>query len=116
MTPGFARFLIRLCPYTHLWRVLRGMVAQRHLPESARPGACIALLGLFCPFFWIALLSGASKGEVMFHALHSGVVVCIGIALCLAGALRAHRDGVDCRSEGTAVGSPPKQPQETPDG
>lgn len=77
--------LLNLCPYTHAWRAFRRMVAERKLPESARPGASVALLGLFCPFFWIALFSGASKAELIFHATHSGVVILIGVVLLLIG-------------------------------
>ena len=83
-----ARSLLNLCPYTHLGRAIRRMATERKLPESARTGALVALLGLFCPFFWIALLTGASKGELIFHATHSGVVFLIGIVLLLVGLAR----------------------------
>jgi len=76
--------LLNFCPYTHLWRAAKHAVTTRRLPQSARSGASIALLGLFCPFFWIALLSGASKGEILFHATHSGIVILIGIVMILA--------------------------------
>lgn len=76
--------LLNLCPYTHLWRAAKHAVTTRSLPRSARPGAGIALLGLFCPFFWIALLGGAGKGELLFHATHSGIVILIGIVMMLA--------------------------------
>nr|WP_309504444.1 hypothetical protein [uncultured Roseovarius sp.] len=76
--------LLDFCPYTHLWRATKRVVTTRKLPQSARSGASIALLGLFCPFFWIALLSGASKGEILFHATHSGVVILIGVVMVLA--------------------------------
>jgi len=79
--------LVNLCAYTHLWRVIR----ERRLPSSARPGFSIALLGLFCPFFWIALLTGASRQELIFHGSHSGLVFCIGLVLMLKG-LRQHRE------------------------
>ncbi|MBU2953161.1 hypothetical protein [Marinobacter sp. F3R08] len=79
--------LANLCAYTHLWQVIR----ERRLPSSARPGFSIALLGLLCPFFWIALLSGASKAELIFHGSHSGLVFCAGVFLMLRG-LRQHRN------------------------
>ncbi|WP_168199271.1 hypothetical protein [Pseudorhodobacter turbinis] len=95
--------LLNLCPYTHLWRAGRRMITDRKLPESARPGACIALLGLFCPLFWIALFSGAGKGELIFHAIHSGVVFLIGIVMLLVGLAKESRnlsakDPTHCRS------------------
>ena len=81
MKPGH---LLNFCPYTHLWRTTKHAVTTRSLPQSARSGASIALLGLFCPFFWIALLSGASKSEILVHATHSGIVILIGIGMMLA--------------------------------
>lgn len=75
--------LLNLCPYTHLWRAIKQAVADRKLPASARTGASIALLGLFCPFFWIALFTGASRGELVFHATHSGAVFLVGVILLL---------------------------------
>ncbi len=77
--------LVRLCAYTHLWRVIRSAIEERRLPASAKPGFSIALLGLFCPIFWIALFTGASKGELIFHACHSALVFLIGIGLMLIG-------------------------------
>ncbi|PVB62322.1 hypothetical protein DCO57_08485 [Labrenzia sp. 011] len=85
--------LLSLCPYTQLWRTLRRMAVERRLPHSAQAGASIALLGLCCPFFWIALLSGASRAELVFHACHSAVVFFIGVLLLLVGA--AKYDGAD---------------------
>jgi len=73
--------LASLCAYTHLWQIIKA----RQLPDSAKPGLTIALLGLFCPFFWIALFTGASKAELTFHACHSGLVFCIGMVLMLKG-------------------------------
>ncbi len=78
--------LANLCAYTHLWQVVR----ERRLPSSAKPGFSIALLGLFCPFFWIALFTGASKAELIFHGCHSGLVFSAGVFLMLKG-LSEHR-------------------------
>lgn len=77
--------LLNLCPYTHLWRAGKRMIVERKLPNAARTGAYVALLGLFCPLFWIALFTGASKGELIFHAIHSGVVILIGVTMLLVG-------------------------------
>lgn len=81
------RFLSRLCAYTHLWRILK----DRKLPASAMPGLSVALLGLLCPFFWIALFTGASREELMFHGCHSGLVFAIGILLMLQGLSRERK-------------------------
>ncbi len=82
--------LANLCACTHLLRVVRLALREHRLPSSAQPGFCIALLGLLCPLFWIALLTGASKAELIFHGSHSGLVFCIGIFLMLKG-LSQHR-------------------------
>lgn len=85
MTNGPLKSLMTLCPYVRLWGIVRTAIATKKLPESARPGAFITLLGLFCPLFWIALFTGASRAELTFHATHSGLVCCIGILLMIAG-------------------------------
>lgn len=85
MIYGRLKSLMTYCPYTRLWGVTRDVITTKKLPESARPGALIALLGLFCPLFWIALFTGASRSELMFHATHSGVVCGIGLLLMIAG-------------------------------
>jgi len=77
------QMLMSFCAYTHLWRVIKHAIVERRLPDSIRQGALIALLGFFCPFFWLALLMGASKAELIFHATHSGVVFCLGVLLML---------------------------------
>ena len=84
----FTKSLLNLCPYTHLWRVIKTAVKERTLPTSAKLGANIALLGIFCPLFWMALLRGASRSELIFHATHSGIVFTIGIVLMLVGMAR----------------------------
>ena len=33
------------------------------------------LIGIFCPFFWFAFLSGAQGNDLMFNAVHSGIVI-----------------------------------------
>jgi len=82
--------LMRFCAYTHLWQVLKFSFKERRLPESAKQGVFIALLGFFCPIFWFALLTGASKGELIFHACHSGLVFFIGLVL-IVKALKAEK-------------------------
>jgi len=75
------QFIACLCAYTHLWKIIK----EGRLPPSAKPGFSIALLGLLCPFFWVALLSGATKEELIFHACHSGLVFFMGVFLMLKG-------------------------------
>ncbi|SHH32059.1 hypothetical protein [Ferrimonas marina] len=83
------RFSVRaLCPYTHIFRLIRQAIRTRSLPASARSGALITLLGLCCPLFWYALFTGASKAELILHAIHSGLVMLIGVALTISGLLK----------------------------
>lgn len=77
------QILTRLCAWTHLWQVAATAYRERRLPDSARPGFSIAMLGLFCPFFWIALFTGASREELIFHGCHSALVFLIGLFLML---------------------------------
>ena len=82
------QMLLNICPYTHLWRVIKAAIAERKIPAAARTGAIITLLGIFCPIFWFALFTGASAAELKFHATHSGIVALIGVVLMIAGLLK----------------------------
>ena len=73
--------LAKWCAYSHMLKVLTALLKGDGLSEQTKAGRNIALLGLFCPLFWIALLTGASKSELMFHATHSSVVFLIGIVI-----------------------------------
>jgi hypothetical protein len=82
------QMLLSVCPYTHLWRVIKTSIAERKLPAATRQGAFITLLGIFCPIFWVALFTGASASELKFHAIHSGIVVLIGVVLMISGLMK----------------------------
>ncbi|WP_069856787.1 hypothetical protein [Desulfoplanes formicivorans] len=88
MKLDFLRSIKYLCPYTHIWRAVRCMFAEKKIPATARQGALIALLGLSCPLFWIAYFSGASREELVFHGLHSAMVFVVGIILFLIGIMK----------------------------
>jgi len=77
--------LLSICPYTHLWDVIKTSVKKRKFTAFARQGALIMLLGFCCPFFWIALFSGASGAELKFHATHSAIVAGIGLVIMVLG-------------------------------
>jgi len=70
-----------LCAYTHIVKVITGLLHNKGLSEQTKVGRNIALLGFFCPFFWYALLTGASKQVVIMHAIHSSIVFLIGIVI-----------------------------------
>ena len=67
---------------------IKKAVKERRLPAAARQGSYIFLLGLLCPFFWIALFRGASPEELRFHATHSGIVALIGLVIMVIGLIK----------------------------
>lgn len=73
--------LCKWCAYSYIFKVFSIFINDKHISVQIQSGKRIALLGLFCPFFWYALLTGAPKLELMFHATHSGIVFLIGIAI-----------------------------------
>ena len=78
---SIGRMLLSVCPYTHLWEVVKTSVKKRKLTATMRSGLLIFLLGLCCPLFWIALISGASRSELLMHGTHSGIVAGMGLFL-----------------------------------
>jgi len=88
----WARTLAGACPYTMLagvlirWgRLILGFkdaqraVKKRTLLSGVVIGRNLALLGLFCPIFWVSLFSGASAAAIRFNAIHSACFVMIGL-------------------------------------
>jgi hypothetical protein len=71
------------CAYTHIFKLCSVLLKGGDISEQALTGRNIALLGLFCPFFWFALFSGADKATLIFHATHSGIVFLIGVVIML---------------------------------
>ncbi len=89
---GSLSYLISCCPYTMLakevLRYVRGETGtppeqltnrEIYLRSNIRIGYGIMLIGVFCPFFWFALLSGAQGNDLMFNAVHSGIVILFGL-------------------------------------
>lgn len=89
---GFIGYLISCCPYTMLGkkilRFLRGETGTLHDPLTNRElylqgqvkiGFGIILIGVFCPFFWFAFFTGAQGNDLMFNAVHSGIVILFGL-------------------------------------
>ncbi len=73
------------CAYRHLYSVITALIKGGTMSGQTKAGRNIALLGIFCPFFWMALLSGERGAALAFHAVHSGVVCLIGVAIMIAG-------------------------------
>lgn len=75
------RNLTKWCAYSHMYKVFSALIKGGDISDKTRTGRNIALLGIFCPFFWFALFTGASRTELAFHATHSGIVFFIGIVI-----------------------------------
>ena len=53
---------------------------ELYLNSKIKIGYGIMLIGVFCPFFWFALLSGAQDNDLIFYATHSFIVILFGVA------------------------------------
>ena len=51
-------------------------------------GRNIALIGFFCPIFWISLIMGAEESTIVFNLIHSGIVFGIGLLVMLVNYIR----------------------------
>ncbi|GEM79138.1 hypothetical protein [Vibrio superstes] len=76
--------LSKWCAYSYMFKVFSTLIRGGDLSEQGKTGRRIALLGIFCPLFWYALFTGASKPELVFHASHSSIVFLIGLAIMIA--------------------------------
>jgi hypothetical protein len=52
---------------------------EQYLMGKVKSGLGISLIGIFCPFFWLSLISGAKMETLYFNAVHSGIVILIGL-------------------------------------
>lgn len=73
----------QFCAYSHIFKFFSILKNGEDISAQTRTGKNIALLGIFCPFFWYALFTGASTSELIFHATHSSIVFLIGLAIIL---------------------------------
>jgi hypothetical protein len=94
---GFIGFLISCCPYMMLGKkilqFLRGETGtpleqltnrEIQMKSNIKIGYGIMLVGIFCPIFWLSLLSGARGNELMFNAIHSFLVFLFGLGFVIA--------------------------------
>jgi hypothetical protein len=49
------------------------------LKSHIKIGSGITLIGVFCPIFWFSFLTGARGNELMFNAIHSLIVILLGL-------------------------------------
>ncbi|MDZ8118474.1 hypothetical protein [Pontiella agarivorans] len=73
------------CAYRYLYLVITTLIKGGSMSGQVKAGRNMALLGLCCPIFWMALFSGERGAALAFHAMHSGVVCLLGIAIMIAG-------------------------------
>jgi len=66
-------------------------IGEGRLVDGVKMGRNIALIGLLCPFFWVALFSGADAAKVRFNAIHSGGVVLVGLAWMVKSLVQIER-------------------------
>ncbi|KVX02347.1 hypothetical protein [Shewanella frigidimarina] len=71
------------CAYSQMYRLLLALCNGAEWSEQTKVGRNIALLGIFCPFFWFALFSGADSSVLTFHACHSSIVFLIGVVIMI---------------------------------
>ncbi|MFB9052485.1 hypothetical protein ACFFVB_05275 [Formosa undariae] len=89
----FFKSVVQACPYTLVGKTcvdaIKGKsVTPKKTPKNShlykkgmQTGRNIALVGVFCPFLWYSILSGGSKDFIILNAIHSGIIVCIGLAV-----------------------------------
>jgi len=77
--------LFNFCPYTHIFRSIKTAVQEKKLPNASKTGVFVALLGFFCPLFWVPFISGTPLRDLWFDMLHSGTFVVVGIGMFLWG-------------------------------
>ncbi len=58
---------------------------ERSLKNQMILGGGIVLFGLFCPFFWLRLLSGDTGYETFVYGIHSCVFAGIGLIVLAKG-------------------------------
>lgn len=53
----------------------------KSLRQNIILGRNMALIGFFCPIFWMSLFSGADTSTLLFNAVHSGLVILLGLVV-----------------------------------
>jgi len=75
--------LSKICAYHYIYLIVMALIKGEKLSDQEKMGRNIALLGIFCPFFWFALFTGADKSTLAFHATHSSLVFLLGIVIMI---------------------------------
>jgi len=85
--------IVNACPYSILGKKCMGVLTHKPKTNTSRTnktkpfkagiktGRNIAMVGIFCPFLWYAILSGASKDFILLNVIHSGIIVVLGLVI-----------------------------------
>jgi len=89
----FFKSVVQACPYTLMGKTCVNAVRGKTKTTKKTPknnqlfkkgmqtGRNIALVGVFCPFLWYSILSGGTKDFIILNAIHSGIIVCLGLVV-----------------------------------
>ena len=113
---GAVRSLFSYCPYTmagkKVLRIARGEPVRSspptnreiYLKSQIKIGYGIMFVGILCPIFWFSYLSGARGEELMFNAIHSGIVILFGLAFVIVYQIQMRREKCGNRSPDSDAG------------
>jgi hypothetical protein len=63
-----------------------------YLKSNIKIGYGIMLIGILCPIFWFSYFSGARGNELMFNAVHSGLVILFGLGFVIAYRIQLEKE------------------------
>ena len=90
---SFFKSIVKACPYALIGKkciaVIKGKPSTVNnlknkillFKTGIKTGRNIALIGVFCPFLWYSILSGASKDFIILNVIHSGIIVALGLLI-----------------------------------
>lgn len=90
---NFFKSIVQACPYSLVGKKCmnkfksnpnthKNSKNKTQLYKSGiKTGRNISLVGVFCPFLWYSILSGASKNFIVLNLIHSGIIVAIGLVV-----------------------------------
>jgi len=55
--------------------------SKKQIYSLMKVGGMFALVGIFCPFFWMRIFAGDYGSETVVYGLHSAAFIGIGIVL-----------------------------------
>ncbi|WP_157757613.1 hypothetical protein [Pseudalgibacter alginicilyticus] len=89
----FFKSVVQACPYSLVGKKCMDAVKGKPsvnknsnnktqlFQKGIKTGRNISLVGVFCPFLWFSILSGATKDFIILNLIHSGIIVGIGLVI-----------------------------------